>query len=139
MTVFKNVVRCTGTNTATLTMSGIKDAAIGAPVAYGGRADTLNPEELFVASINSCLMLVFYHFAQKLAVDVQSYESHIEAPVEKTKDGLRFTHVDVQARVRATGEDLSDKAQKLAELAERYCLISNALSCPVNYHVSLAE
>jgi len=139
MTLFKNVVRCTGTNTATITMSGLGDAAIGPPPEYGGRADTLNPEELFVASINSCLMLVFYHFAQKLAVDVQSYESHIEAPVEKTKNGLRFTHVNVQARVRATGEDLAGKAQKLAELAEKYCLISNALNCPVNYTVSLAE
>jgi organic hydroperoxide reductase OsmC/OhrA len=139
MALFKNVVRCTGTNTATITMSGIKDAPIGAPVEYGGQADTLNPEELFVASINSCLMLVFYLFAQKMGVEIHSYESQIEAPVEKTRNGLRFTHVDVQARVRATGEDLSDKAQKLTELAEKHCLISNALNCPVNYSVSLAE
>ena len=65
MTSFKNALRCVVGQPAVTTMSGAKDAEIGPPVEYGGSADTLNPEELFVASINSCLMLVFYHFAEK--------------------------------------------------------------------------
>ena len=65
MTVFKNVLSQEAGKTATTSMSGAPNTEIGPPEEYGGRPDTLNPEELFVASINSCLMLVFRHFANK--------------------------------------------------------------------------
>lgn len=138
MTLFKNMIRCVGANAATTTMSGMKEGEIGPPAEYGGRPDTLNPEELFVASINSCLMLVFYHFAEKSAVEVQSYEADAQGTVEKTRDGLRFTSVNVQVRIRASGKDITRKVRELTELAEKYCLVSNSVSCPVSYSVSLA-
>ena len=119
-------------------MSGTGEAEIGPPVEYGGRADTLNPEELFVASINGCLMLVFYHFAEKSGVEIESYEARAEGTVEKTKNGLRFTSVSVQARVKAAATDVTSDLRKLTELAEKYCLVSNSLNCPVSYNVSVA-
>ena len=119
-------------------MSGAKEAEIGPPLEYGGSADTLNPEELFVASINSCLMLVFYHFAEKSHVAIESYEASAEGTVEKTRDGLRFTHVNVQAQVKAQATDVAGKLRELAELAEKFCLVSNSVTCPVTYEVSAA-
>lgn len=137
MTSFKNTVRCRAGETAITTMSGAADAEIGAPVEYGGRADTLNPEELLVASINSCLMLVFYHFAAKSALEIESYEADAEGTVEKTKNGLRFTGARVEARVKASGPDVAVNLAKAAELAERYCLVSNSVNFPVAYRASL--
>jgi organic hydroperoxide reductase OsmC/OhrA len=40
--------------------------------------------ELFVASITSCFMLVFYHFANQRKVGVVQYEFVAEGQVEKT-------------------------------------------------------
>ena len=139
MVSFKNTVRCGGGGTAITTMSGAKDAEIGAPAEYGGRADTLNPEELFVASINSCLMLVFYHFAEKSGLGIESYEADAEGTVAKTRSGLRFTSVQVQARVKTSGTDVTDQLEEMAKLAEKYCLVSNSVNFPVTYSVSLAE
>lgn len=139
MTSFTNVVRRAGTDVATTAMSGVQEGKIGPPVEYGGQPDTLNPEELFVASINSCLMLVFYHFAEKSAVEIQSYEAQSEGIVEKTRNGLRFTNVNVKARVRASGEDVAHGIAELTELAEKYCLVSNSVNCPVSYSVSLLK
>jgi organic hydroperoxide reductase OsmC/OhrA len=119
-------------------MSGARDVVIGPPPEYGGSADTLNPEELFVASINSCLMLVFYHFAEKSGVEIEHYESEAEGAVEKTRNGLRFTAVRVQARVKARTQDGAGKLNQCAELAEKFCLVSNSLSCPVSYNVVAA-
>ncbi len=138
MTLFKNTICCVAGSPAVTTMSGAKDTKIGPPVEYGGSTDTLNPEELFVASINSCLMLVFYHFADKSGVVIESYEASAEGTVEKTRNGLRFTNVSVQAQVKAQATDVSDKLRELAELAEKFCLVSNSVSCPVNYSVNAA-
>ena len=138
MTLFKNVINCVAGSPAVTTMSGAKEAEIGPPVEYGGSNETLNPEELFVASINSCLMLVFYHFAGKSGVDIELYEASAEGTVEKTRNGLRFTNVNVQAKVQSTATDVSAKLHELAELAEKFCLVSNSVNCPVSYSVSTA-
>lgn len=138
MTLFKNAIRWVAGSPAITSMSGAPDAKIGAPVEYGGSPDTLNPEELFVASISSCLMLVFQHFAEKGGVAVESYESNAEGTVEKTKNGLRFTSVRVEARARIQAADAVEKLRELAELAEKFCLVSNSVSCPVHYTVSAA-
>ncbi len=133
MASFKNTICCEMGSSAVTTMSGAKDARIGPPVEYGGSTETLNPEELFVASINSCLMLVFYHFADKSNAEIESYEAEAEGIVEKTKNGLRFTSVNVQATVRAP--KIRNELSELAELAEKFCLVSNSVSCPVSYTV----
>ena len=138
MTLFTNAIRCVAGNPAVTTMSGARETEIGPPSEYGGRLDTLNPEELFVASINSCLMLVFYHFAEKSHVAIESYEADAEGTVEKTRNGLRFTRVNVQARVKVQATDDAGKLHDLAELAEKFCLVSNAVNCPVSYNVSAA-
>ena len=119
-------------------MSGAKEAEIGPPLEYGGSTETLNPEELFVASINSCLMLVFQHFAKKSGVTIESYEASAEGTVEKTRNGLRFTNVSVQATVKIQATDVTGKLHELAELAEQFCLVSNSVNCPVSYNVSAA-
>ncbi len=138
MTLFKNAIRSEVGSPAIITMSGAKEAEIGPPVEYGGSADTLNPEELFVASINSCLMLVFYHFAKKSGVEIELYEAQAEGVVEKTRNGLRFTSVSVRAQVKAKATDVAGKLSELSELAEKFCLVSNSVNCPVSYSVSTA-
>jgi organic hydroperoxide reductase OsmC/OhrA len=112
---------------------------VGAPEVYGGSPDTLNPEEMFVASINSCIMLVFYHFANQHKIEITSYESVAKGKVEKTKSGLRFTEVQVKATVSLAASGQIDDVAKLAELAEKYCLVSNSVSCPVNYSVHVTS
>jgi len=117
-------------------MSGASQIEIGPPGEYGGRTDTLNPEELFVASINSCLMLVFQHFAGKKHVEVESYESTVEGTVEKTREGLRFTSVNIVAKVKSSAPEAEAKLKELADLAEKFCLVSNSVKCPVSYVVN---
>jgi len=137
MEIFKNSLTKNGKADAVTSMSGIPDIIIGPPAQYGGNDNTLNPEELFVASINSCIMLIFYHFLKKYELDVCRYQSNAEGVVEKTKDGLRFTKVLVKAEVELETDNSSHKITEIAKLAEKYCLVSNSVSCPVEYSVSL--
>ncbi|AQQ71782.1 peroxiredoxin, subfamily [Limihaloglobus sulfuriphilus] len=137
MELFKNTITKNAREKAMTSMSGIDSIAVGAPVEYGGSRDTLNPEELFVASINSCIMLVFFHFLDKFKIEILSYKSNAEGTVEKTKQGLRFTSVSVVAEVEALNSEFESKIRDAANLAEKYCLVSNSVSCPVEYSVSL--
>ena len=134
MDVFKNELSKVGSDVATTVMSGVGKVNVEAPLEYGGSGEALNPEELFVASVNSCLMLVFDHFANKYKVDLISYDSQASGEVEKTKNGLRFTKVVVAAQVKVDDAH-ADKISEIAELAEKFCLVSGSLNCPVEYQV----
>ena len=137
METFKNSLTKNGKTDAVISMSVIADVIVGPPAPYGGNDNTLNPEELFVASINSCIMLVFYHFLKKYELEVCRYQSNAEGVVEKTKDGLRFTKVLVKAEIELEVDDYAHKITEAAKLAEKYCLVSNSVSCPVEYSVNL--
>lgn len=83
---------------AKTTMSGISEAEIGPPPEYGGSPNSLNPEEMLVASVNSCIMLVFYHFAKKYEVDVTSYHSDANGKVEKLKTGYALRTLKLEQK-----------------------------------------
>ncbi|UCE49965.1 MAG: OsmC family protein [Phycisphaerales bacterium] len=139
MEIFTNTVYQTSDKPAKTTMSGISETEVGPPQEYGGSPDSLNPEEMLVASVNSCIMLVFFHFAKKYDVEVASYHSDAEGKVEKTKNGLRFTSVEVRAKVSLASVDSAAKIGEIAQLAEKYCLVSGSLACPVQYSVEVTE
>ena len=139
MEIFRNTVYQNTGKSAKTTMSGISETEIGPPPEYGGSPNSLNPEEMFVASVNSCIMLVFYHFAKKYEVEVASYHSDANGKVEKTKNGLRFTNVEVRAKVSLRSASSADKIEEIAQLAEKYCLVSGSLACPVQYYAEVVE
>ena len=139
MEVFTNTVSKQKDKPAKTTMSGISETEVGPPAAYGGDSQTLNPEDMFIASINTCIMLVFYHFAKKLKVEVLSYSSKAQGKVEKTKDGFRFTSVEVQAEVLLNDNNQAEKIEEIAQLAEKYCLVSGSVACPVEYGVEVVD
>jgi organic hydroperoxide reductase OsmC/OhrA len=139
MEIFKNTVYQNSGQPAKTAMSGISETEIGPPQEYGGNPNSLNPEEMLVASVNSCIMLVFYHFVKKYGVEVASYHSDAEGKVEKTKNGLRFTNVEVRAKVSLGDAGSAEKIEEIARLAEQYCLVSGSLACPVQYNVEVVE
>ena len=120
MEIFRNTVYQNTGKSAKTTMSGISETEIGPPPEYGGSPNSLNPEEMLVASVNSCIMLVFFHFAKKYEVKVASYHSDANGQVEKTKNGLRFTNVEVRAKVSVGGAGSAEKIEEIAQLAEKY-------------------
>jgi len=139
MEIFKNTVYQNSSESAKTIMSGISETEVGSPPEYGGSPNSLNPEEMLVASVNSCILLVFYHFAKKHGVEVVSYHSDANGKVDKTKNGLRFTNIEVKAKVSLKRAGSVEKIEEITQLAEKYCLVSGSLACPVQYHVEVVE
>ena len=58
--------------------------------------------------------------------------------MEKTKNGLRFTSVEVKAKI-FSAEKQVEKIEEIAQLAEKYCLVSGSVACPVEYGVEVVD
>jgi len=117
--------------------SGPGEMEVGPAPEFQGRPETLNPEEMFVAAINNCLMTTFFYFVRKLNVEILSYYSEAQGQLGKQKDGFRFTHVDVQAEVALAQQQPVEKVHQLGDLAEKYCLVSRSVTCPVHYRLEV--
>jgi organic hydroperoxide reductase OsmC/OhrA len=134
---FKNTVFKKGNETAKTIFSGPGELGVGPATQFEGSPETLNPEEMFVAAINNCLMTTFFYFVRKSNVEVLSYYSDAKGQVEKQADGFRFTNVEVRAKVTLQQQDLVEKVHELGDLAEKYCLVSRSVACPVSYQLEI--
>jgi organic hydroperoxide reductase OsmC/OhrA len=98
------------------------------------RADAVDPEEAFVASLSSCHMLWFLSIAAKRRYTVDSYEDRAEGVMEKNPQGkLAMTKVTLRPLVVFSGVGRPDEAQ-LAELhhqAHEECFIANSVRTEV--------
>ena len=135
--LFKNTVFKKGDETAKTVFSGPGEIKVGPAPEFDGSPETLNPEEMFVAAINNCLMTTFFYFVRKINIEILSYYSEAQGQVEKQKDGFRFTNVEVRAKVTLQQQDLVEKVRGIGNLAEKYCLVSRSVACPVDYKLEV--
>ncbi len=131
--VFENVVFQKVNEAAKTVFSGPGEMEIGPASEFGGSGQTLNPEELFVAAINGCLMNTFFYFTRKFKIEILSYRSEAQGQLEKQSDGFRFTGVKVQAQVEVSEARFVEKVGEAGRLAKKYCLVSRSVACPVDY------
>ena len=137
MYLFKHTIYKESGKSAKTIFSGPGELEIGPAPEFNGKPETLNPEEMFVAAINSCIMTTFFYFVRKSNVEILSYYSHAEGQVEKQADGFRFTNVEVRVKVTLQQRDLVEKVRELGDLAEKYCLVSRSIACPVHYELEV--
>jgi len=116
---------------------GNPELNVAAPPEFGGPSNIWSPEQLFTASVESCLMNTFLFFAEMLNIEIQSYRSTASGHMEKTPDGLRFTAIDVVIFVTVDSSEELQKAKNLQSKLERYCPISTSLQCPVRLDLKI--
>ena len=112
--------------------------AFSAPPDAHGHPDVLTPEDAFVASINSCIMLMFIWAAKRFKLDLQAYECYAEGTkrVELYRTEI-FSEVKLWPRIRvaANGEQRAKVEARLAKAlaaAQKYSLVANSVKSAVN-------
>jgi organic hydroperoxide reductase OsmC/OhrA len=118
-------------------VAGRPEIDVATPPEFGGPSGVWSPEQLFVASVDSCLMSTFLFFAEKSAIRICSYDSTTVGRMDKTPDGLRFTAMDVNITVGVDADSDLEKAARLQSKLEKYCPISTSLRCPVTLHLKV--
>lgn len=139
MEQFTNTMTREGDGPAKISFASGLQADADAPPKFGGKEGCLTPEELLVSSVNACLMMSYYYFANVKKIGIVSYESEAEGTVEKgsPSGGMWFTGLKVRARVRpANGQD-AERCKTLADSAEKYCIVSASLKAPVDYQIEV--
>lgn len=114
-----------------LSAPGKPNIEVATPPEFKGHQGKWTPEELFVASLNTCIMTTFLHYAEKEGLKFLSYESPGGGVLERTENGLIFSTIKITPNILVSSKDDIEKAKSLLRLSERNCLISNSLKSKV--------
>jgi organic hydroperoxide reductase OsmC/OhrA len=97
---------------------------------YLGKAELVNPEEAFAASLASCHMLTFLAIASMKKYTVATYEDNAVAILGKNeKLKMAVTTMYLRPNIRFTGDNIPDKTiiDEMHYRAHQECFIANSV------------
>ena len=110
------------------------DIAGSSDPAFRGDKTRYNPEDLMVASLSACHMLVYLHLCAVGGVVVTDYVDHASGNMVETPDGGgHFTEVTLKPVVTVKDSSMIDKANELHHEANKLCFIANSVNFPVKH------
>lgn len=137
--IYKTNVQWSAQRKGKLGSTGFPSIEIATPPEFpGGHPGIWSPEHLYVGAAEICLMTTFLSLAEKSKLDFRNYTSEAEGVLEKADGGMQITRIIIRPRIVVAKKDDTDKALKLIEKAERYCLISNSMKTEVSIEPDIA-
>jgi len=103
----------------------------GPPAAFGGSGEEWSPEELFLASINTCHLSSFVAYSTRKGFEYVSYESGIEGLLEHDGTGFRYTKVVIRPKLVVKSEEDIETGVQYIKRAHTICFISNSVNAEV--------
>jgi len=126
---------------------GTLTARDGAPILvtvprdFGGPGDAWSPEELLVATTETCMMATFATLAKRRGLALAHCQSSASGTLGRSTTGLAFTGISIVLRISVRSESDRALAATVAEQAHCACFVAGSLRCPValDYTIDVDE
>jgi organic hydroperoxide reductase OsmC/OhrA len=135
--VYDTTVQWKGEHWGHVMMGNGPEMPFSAPPDAQGHAGVLTPEDAFVASVNTCIMMMFIWATERFKIDLQSYECRAEGTklIELDRTEI-FTEVKLWPKicVAANGakpEIIERRIEKALQSAQKYSLVANSVKSEI--------
>jgi organic hydroperoxide reductase OsmC/OhrA len=120
-----------GRRTAGLESRGKPSLRISSPPEFRGEVNVWTPEDLFVASLETCFLMTFAGLIERRHLAVEAYYSMSEGLLEYGDDGYRFTKVTIRPTVIVTNMTVVPPVMEALSDAKRTCLIARSVNTEI--------
>lgn len=134
---YHTTVEWTGEHWGHIVMGNGPEMDFSAPPDAEGHAGVLTPEDAFVASANTCVMMMFIWAAKRFKLDLRSYTCRAEGTklIELDRTEI-FTDLKLWPRiVIAAGEEeaarVEARARRALKSAQKYSLVANSVKSAI--------
>jgi organic hydroperoxide reductase OsmC/OhrA len=125
--IYRVNIKLAGKGKGVITASDKPDIELSAPVEFGGIKGLWTPEDLFVASINACLITTFLYYAEKQDFEYVSFESSAEGFLELVEMRYVFKEIKANPKIVVNNPEDIKLARKLLSISQKVCIISNSI------------
>ncbi|MBL7130981.1 MAG: OsmC family protein [Candidatus Omnitrophica bacterium] len=129
--IYKNFIKWQGQKKGLLTSSDKPNIEVATPPEFQGHPGVWTPEDLFVASVNSCIMTTFLYYIDKEGIEFLSYECESEGILERVDNQFVISKIKIKPKITVKKDADIQKIKDLIELTEKNCLISNSIKSKV--------
>ena len=130
--VYKNSIKWEGERKGIVSSDNKPSFKVATPPEFKGHPGIWSPEDLFVASVNVCIMTTFLHYAERNKLEFLSYKSDAEGVLEIIDNNFMFSEIKIRPLLAVKKDSDINKAKDLIELSEKNCLISNSIRSKVS-------
>ncbi len=90
-----------------------------------------SPEHLFTSAVSSCFMTTFLSIAEKSKLEFSKFSCTAKGKLDQIDGKFAMSEIALEPVLTIHSESDRDKALKLLEKSETYCLISNSIKSKV--------
>ena len=124
---YSTSLKWTGQKKGALSCEGKPDIQVACPPEYGGHESIWSPEDLFVASVEVCVMTTFLWLAGREGMTPSSYESYATAIASMVDGVFGIPEVTVKVRIGVANEGDREVAKKVLGEVEEWCLVTKSI------------
>jgi organic hydroperoxide reductase OsmC/OhrA len=122
--VFEGIADWKGETECDLIVKGKHIVTVSPPPSFGGKEGYCVPEEIFAASLASCMNTLFLLIARNSSLDLKKLET--KATVKMNAEGLEkliFTDVHFKMKIRLATDNKRErkKANQVYKIAQKIC------------------
>lgn len=136
---YRTAVKWTEQRKGIISCAGKPDVQVATPPEFKGHEGIWSPEDLFVASVNICVMTTFLAFAERAGLAFTAYVSLAEGRLELVEGKFQFAAITLKPTITLKAPGDATKAKELIEKAEANCLISNSMKAAVILDPTIQE
>ena len=134
---YRNAVKWTEQKKGIISCSGKPEVQVATPPEFKGHEGIWSPEDLFVASVNVCVMTTFLALAERAGLTFSAYQCEAEGRLELVEGKFQITLISLRPRITLQAGGDSAKAKELIEKAEANCLIANSIKTRVSLEATI--
>jgi organic hydroperoxide reductase OsmC/OhrA len=129
---YKSQLNWTGHQSGLLDSDGKQSLFVSSPPEFKGSSGHWTPEDMFVASVETCTMLTFLALAHRNNYLILSYSSKAEGILEFVEGDYRFTTINVHPIISVADMETAEAVEKIIPDVHRHCIITNSIRAEVN-------
>jgi len=129
--IYKNSVKWEGERKGRLFCADKPDIQIAPPPEFKGYPGIWTPEDLFIATVNSCIMTTFLYYAEREGLKFLSYESQVQGVLERVGREFMFSTIKIMPKILIEKDCDVHRIKEVIKLSEKYCFISNSIKSKV--------
>jgi len=112
------------------TSEGLK-TEMSVPEEFGGDSAKPSPEDLFNASLNTCITATFKIIAKRKGLEFSDIEVESETSLDRNDKGRPFMK-EANVTVEVYGVDDKELGRKVSEITEKNCFIHNSVKTKIH-------
>jgi len=134
---YKTSTAWTGARSGVLESNGKPSVKVSSPPEFKGESGVWTPEDLFVASVETCHMATFMSFAARRSIPIKSYKSHSNGVLEFVDGDYRFTRIVIFPTITVSSGASETEVHGILREAQKHCLVTNSIASIVEVNPTI--